>query len=50
MVEPRALRLSEVSLLAPDSWPLARGTLTSPGPDFLAQAVSSPLSYWTISD
>lgn len=50
MVEPRALMLSEVPSLAPASWPLAGGTLTSPGPDSLALAVSSPLSSWTISD
>ena len=50
MVEPRALMLSEVPSLAPDSWPLAGGTLTSPGPDSLALAVSSPLSSWTIID
>ena len=50
MVEPRALMLSEVPSLAPDSWPLAGGTLTSPGPDSLALAVSSPLSSSTIID
>lgn len=44
MVEPRALRLSKVPSLAQGSRPLGCGTLASPWPDSLAQALSASLS------